>query len=63
MDWGVTLVGFCPIQKSRRTVENLAGQLVDKPSQIRKIAFLGDYLPRKCGIATLSLDDALAAIE
>jgi glycosyltransferase involved in cell wall biosynthesis len=34
---------------------------VDKPSQIRKIAFLGDYLPRKCGIATFTAD-LLAAV-
>src|SRR5690349_14579669 len=25
-------------------------------SEIRKIAFLGDYLPRKCGIATFTSD-------
>ena len=25
-------------------------------SEIRKIAFLGDYLPRKCGIATFTTD-------
>ena len=25
-------------------------------SHIRKIAFLGDYLPRKCGIATFTCD-------
>src|SRR5947207_3519076 len=34
---------------------------LDKLSQIRKIAFLGDYLPRKCGIATFT-SDLLAAI-
>ncbi len=27
-----------------------------KPSDTRKIAFLGDYLPRKCGIATFTTD-------
>src|ERR1044071_2616208 len=27
-----------------------------KPSDTRKIAFLGDYLPRKCGIATFTSD-------
>ena len=27
-----------------------------RPSEIRKIAFVGDYLPRKCGIATFSRD-------
>ena len=26
------------------------------PSAIRKVAFLGDYLPRKCGIATFTAD-------
>jgi len=26
------------------------------PSAIRKVAFLGDYLPRKCGIATFTTD-------
>src|SRR5512147_2461675 len=27
-----------------------------KPSDIRKVAFLGDYFPRKCGIATFTTD-------
>ncbi|HZL41877.1 MAG TPA: glycosyltransferase family 4 protein [Verrucomicrobiae bacterium] len=31
------------------------------PSEIRKIAFLGDYLPRKCGIATFT-SDLLSAV-
>jgi hypothetical protein len=26
------------------------------PSAVHKIAFLGDYLPRKCGIATFTTD-------
>ena len=34
---------------------------MDKPSQIQKIAFLGDYLPRKCGIATFT-SDLLSAV-
>jgi len=29
---------------------------VEAASEIRKIAFLGDYLPRKCGIATFTSD-------
>ena len=29
---------------------------LEQPFQIRKIAFLGDYLPRKCGIATFTND-------
>jgi len=34
---------------------------VEKSSEIRKIAFVGDYLPRKCGIATFT-SDTLSAI-
>jgi glycosyltransferase involved in cell wall biosynthesis len=34
---------------------------VDTTSNIRKIAFLGDYVPRKCGIATFTAD-LLAAV-
>jgi len=34
---------------------------VEIPSEIRKIAFLGDYLPRKCGIATFT-SDLLSAV-
>jgi len=33
----------------------------DLGTSIRKIAFLGDYLPRKCGIATFT-SDLLAAV-
>src|SRR5436190_4787205 len=29
---------------------------MEKSSTIRKVAFLGDYLPRKCGIATFTTD-------
>ena len=34
---------------------------METPSKIRKIAFLGDYLPRKCGIATFT-SDVLTAV-
>jgi len=34
---------------------------VETPSEIRKIAFLGNYLPRKCGIATFT-SDVLSAV-
>jgi len=36
-------------------------ELVRTKSNIRKIAFLGDYLPRKCGIATFT-SDLLSAV-
>ncbi|MBC8095298.1 MAG: glycosyltransferase [Akkermansiaceae bacterium] len=29
---------------------------MEKPTELRKLAFLGDYLPRKCGIATFTSD-------
>jgi len=29
---------------------------MQQPSELRKIAFIGDYLPRKCGIATFTHD-------
>src|SRR5687768_17825805 len=29
---------------------------MEKSSSIRKVVFLGDYLPRKCGIATFTTD-------
>jgi hypothetical protein len=43
--------------------QNLPFSRSDVPtkSEIRKIAFLGDYLPRKCGIATFT-SDLLAAV-
>ena len=30
--------------------------LVETESKIRRVAFLGDYMPRKCGIATFTTD-------
>ena len=33
----------------------------EKKSEIRRIAFLGDHLPRRCGIATFT-SDLLAAV-
>jgi len=41
------------------------GQGVKTASSIRTIAFLGDYLPRKCGIATFTSDllGAVAALH
>jgi len=37
------------------------GRVVETESKIQKIAFLGDHLPRKCGIATFTTD-LLAAV-
>src|SRR5690348_10385329 len=36
---------------------------MQNPSEIRKVAFLGNYLPRRCGIATFTTDlcEAMAA--
>jgi hypothetical protein len=31
-------------------------RMIQPASAIRKVAFLGDYLPRKCGIATFTTD-------
>jgi glycosyltransferase involved in cell wall biosynthesis len=36
--------------------EEKVGSVVNKESSIRSVAFLGDYLPRKCGIATFTSD-------
>jgi hypothetical protein len=36
-------------------------QLVKEDSKVRKIAFVGDHLPRKCGIATFT-SDLMAAV-
>ncbi len=35
--------------------------LMEEGPKIRKIAFVGDHLPRKCGIATFT-SDLLAAV-
>src|SRR5277367_6547931 len=39
--------------------------LMEEVSKIRKIAFVGDHLPRKCGIATFTSDllSAVAAVH
>jgi hypothetical protein len=43
--------------------ETGAGEAMESAPKIRKIAFLGDCLPRKCGIAALTSDvlSAMAA--
>src|ERR1700736_1773604 len=42
---------------------NKVFQLVKTASSVRTIAFLGDYLPRKCGIATFTSDLLEAVAE
>jgi glycosyltransferase involved in cell wall biosynthesis len=44
-----------------RDWQRKTSELVEITSEIRKIAFVGDYLPRKCGIATFT-SDLLTAI-
>jgi len=58
-DCGIELgweVGFYPIDENRPSREIERDEVVELTSEIRKIAFLGDYLPRKCGIATFTTD-------
>jgi glycosyltransferase involved in cell wall biosynthesis len=38
------------------------GVLLNEKSKIRKVAFVGDHLPRKCGIATFT-SDLLSAVQ
>jgi hypothetical protein len=40
---------------------NNGNGLAKEPSRVDKIAFVGDHLPRKCGIATFTTD-LLAAV-
>src|SRR5580693_109953 len=50
---GTATNGLLTASFSGRAVDVAA---LEQPSEIRKIAFLGDYLPRKCGIATFTGD-------
>ena len=43
--------GYCEGKEPKKV-----GHFVKTASSIRTIAFLGDYLPRKCGIATFTSD-------
>ena len=54
-------VGLHPIANDRQNAEIGRDNVVEPASEIRKIAFLGDYLPRKCGIATFT-SDVLSAV-
>jgi len=45
-----------------RRPEGIAKSVMNEPPKIQKIAFIGDHLPRKCGIATFT-SDLLAAVQ
>src|ERR1051325_7603031 len=45
---------------SRR--EEITESIMNEAPKIQKIAFIGDHLPRKCGIATFT-SDLLAAVQ
>ena len=53
---GRCIWGEHPIAPERGGGHNPGDELMPPASDIRKIAFLGDYLPRKCGIATFTTD-------
>jgi glycosyltransferase involved in cell wall biosynthesis len=55
------VVGFHPMDVNRRIPDSVADISMDAASEIHKIAFVGDYLPRKCGIATFT-SDVLSAV-
>jgi hypothetical protein len=47
---------FGPKEPVSTITRRKAIKKVETESKIRKVAFLGDYLPRKCGIATFTSD-------
>ena len=59
----ICIWGEYPIAKDRGHPHNQAPETKGPASDLRKIAFLGDFLLRKCGIATFTCDvlSAMAA--
>ena len=53
---GLTLEDARTESASLARAEHNTNKLVEREPKIRKVAFLGDYLPRKCGIATFTSD-------
>ena len=54
------------VQKREQRVDfmrNTPGELMETSPKIEKIAFVGNYLPRKCGIATFTSDLLTAVTE
>jgi glycosyltransferase involved in cell wall biosynthesis len=64
---GLSLVGPCRASASRLAAnkQSVGGLIhhVNAPSGVRKVAMLGNHMPRQCGIATFTTDltDAVAA--
>jgi len=48
--------GCSPHSQGPAQPQTEVAEVVQPASEIRKIAFVGDYLPRKCGIATFTTD-------
>ena len=60
MDVTVSVTEETP--EDERAARGMAKEyLMQQTSKVRKIAFVGDHLPRKCGIATFTTD-LLAAV-
>jgi len=54
-------VGFHPIDESQRIPETGPDEVMEAASDIRRSAFLGNYLPRQCGMATFTCEVLSAA--
>jgi hypothetical protein len=50
------------LSENRMNGNPLSQDHMNETSKVRKIAFVGDHLPRKCGIATFT-SDLLAAVQ
>ena len=50
----ITVSGCVPFEGKARTVQPMAAEVSMKP--IQRLAFIGNSLPRRCGIATFTTD-------
>ncbi len=62
MDVSVSVTEETPEDEQGRETGVAKEYLMQHTSKVRKIAFVGDHLPRKCGIATFTTD-LLAAVQ